>query len=79
MQILVSDRIQIKEILVKFTYLMSGIYRFRCTEMLPFTLSLRFVAHVPDPFLTLTDLEMQQSKCDYSISLVALIISRVWY
>lgn len=79
MQILVLDRIQIKEIHVKFTYLMSGIYGLTCTEMFPFTVSFRFVVHMPDTFLTLSCLEMHQSKCDYSTSLVVLIISGVWY
>lgn len=61
MQILIPDGIQIKETLVKFTYLMSGIYRLTFTEMFPFTVSFGFVVHVSDPFLTLNDLEMQQS------------------
>lgn len=50
MQILVPVRTHTKEILVYFTYLMSGKYRLICTEMFPFTVSFGIVVHVPDPF-----------------------------
>lgn len=64
--------------IAKFNCFVPGIYGPMCSEMFPFTVSFNIVVYVPDPFLTLSGREMQQSKFEYSAALVELMITRVW-
>lgn len=63
--------------IAKFTSFVLGIYGPMCSEMFPFTVNFKFVVYAPDPFLIVCDLEMQQSKCEYSTTSVVPKINRV--
>lgn len=64
--------------IAKFNCFVPGICGPMSSEMFPFTVSFNIVVHVPDLFLTLSGLEMKQSKCEHSTTLAVLMTNKVW-